>query len=100
MASDILQDVQKLTEQQVALTRLQFFEDWDKFKPLAVWIGLGVFALSSASLLFSLTLVFVLNETTKFPLWACFGMTVMLFLVFATASFYIARQKSQDFSHD
>ena len=98
LAGEILQDAQKLVEQQVALAKLQLFEDWGSFKPVAVWLALGIAALSSAGLLFSLTIVFVLHESTQLSLWACFGITLILFLTVGAISLAIARAKSKDLS--
>ncbi len=100
LAGEVLHDVQKLVEQQVELVKVQLFEGWGSFKPLALWVVVGTVSLLSAGLLFSLTLVFVLHESTQLPLWACYGITVIFFLVVGGVSLWVARQKSKELSFE
>ncbi len=98
LAGEIVQDAQKLVEQQVALVKLQLFEDWGNLKPFALWMAVAIVALFSAGLLFSLTVVFVLHDNSGLPLWGCFAITVVLFLIAGGVSLAIARAKSKDLS--
>ena len=98
LAAGILQDTQKLVEQQVTLAKLQFFEDWGAFKPVAFWLTLGILSLVSAGLLLALTLVFVLHESSGLPLWACFGIILLGYLAAGAAGLYFAREKSRELS--
>jgi hypothetical protein len=102
LAGDILQDTQKLVEQQIALAKLQAFEDWSSFKPFIWWVALSVVSLFSAGLLFAFTVVFILNEGAQLPLWLSFGITVLIFLSIGGMSVFVARRKSKvmSFLHD
>lgn len=98
LAGDILQDTQKLVEKQVALAKLQLFEDWGAFKPVALWMGAAVVALSSAGLLFSLTIVFLIHEVSQQPLAYCFGETVLLFAAIGWFGVKVAQAKAKELS--
>ena len=98
LAGDILQDAQKLAEKQVALAKLQFFEDWGTFKPFALWMGIALVALCSSGLLFSLTVVFLIHEQTQLPIAACFGITVLLFTAIGFSCLMVALAKSKELS--
>jgi len=98
LAAGILQDTQKLVEQQVALAKLQLFEDWGAMKPVALWLALALLTLVPAGLLLSLTLVFVLHESSGMPLWSCFGIILLLYSIVGVFSLYVAREKSKALS--
>lgn len=93
LASEILHDSQKLFEQQVALTKLQIFEDLAHAKPFALWLAVGLIALSGAGVLSAFTLVYLLKEITELRLWICFGVVDLILLTVTVISMSIARAK-------
>ncbi len=98
LAAGILQDTQKLVEQQIALAKLQIFEDWGSFKPVAFWLAVAVLTLIPAGLLLSLTLVFVLHEGSGLPLWSCFGIILLAYSAVGGLSVRLALNKSKELS--
>lgn len=98
LAGEILRDTQKLFEQQVALTKLQLFEDWTRAKPFALWLAGGLIALVGACVLSAFSLVYVLKESTALPLWGCFAITGLAFAVITSISLMIARVKLKGMS--
>jgi hypothetical protein len=98
LAGEILQDAQKLFDQQVKLTKLQLFEDWGRAKPFALWLAGGLVALVGASVISAFTLVYLLEELTELPLWACFMIVNLVCLVTAVISLSFARIKLKGLS--
>lgn len=98
LASDILQDAQKLVEQHVQLAKLQFFQDWGTAKPVALWGAIGLVTLVAVAVLTALALVHLLNATTVLPLWACYAVVDLAFLVVGVASGFVVRRKIKGLS--
>ncbi|MGC4097060.1 MAG: phage holin family protein [Nitrospira sp.] len=76
----LMGDVRALIRQELRLMRHEFEAEFTKVRHgvVSIGIGLGVAGIGS---IFALTmLVYVLNELTPLPLWACYG-AVGMFLV-------------------
>jgi len=85
----IVDDFQKLMQQQMDMVRAEIHSDWDKTKQ-AIWpIAVGTVLLAVGGILLSLMLVFLLHWATSppnadpatIPLWGCYGLIAGLFFV-------------------
>ena len=93
LAGEILRDSQKLFEQQLALTKLQFLQEVARAKPFAFLLLGGLIALLAGGVLSAFALVYLLIDLTEQPLWACFAMTALACLLITAISLFIARIK-------
>jgi uncharacterized membrane protein YgdD (TMEM256/DUF423 family) len=69
----ILNDVQHLLVQELALTQLEVHDTLHQAKSAAVTLGLGIGVVASGGSLLMLMLVQVLAAYTQIPLWGCYG---------------------------
>jgi len=98
LAGGILADTQKLVEQHVQLAKLQLFQDWGSAKPVVVWFTIGVVAAILVGILFTVSLVYFLNDKTELPLWQCYGLVASVALIVAVISFLVVSVKAKEFS--
>lgn len=89
----IIDDFQKLIQQQMEMVRAEIRTDWDKTKQ-AIWpIAVGSGLLVLGGILLSLMLVFLIHWATSppnydpatIPLWGCFGLIGACFLIVGSA---------------
>jgi hypothetical protein len=92
----ILSDVQQLMSQQVQLLRLEIRDDLRKARTGAIFLGAGLGVTAVGVLLFCLMLPLLLNALTGLPLWACFGIFGVVFLLIGGGASYAAAKKFQD----
>jgi hypothetical protein len=98
LVSGILADVQHLLAQQTRLIRLEIREDLRKARTGAIFLGAGLGVMIVGGLLFCVTLPLLLNWLTnnQLPLWACFGIFGVVFLLVGGGATYAAVKKFQD----
>jgi len=98
LVSGIVDDVQELTKQQLALFKQEIRDDLHKCLEIAIsWaFGLGA-ALIGVFLLFQM-LVYVLHETAGLPLWSSYGLVGTASAVLGAGLFYAGKKKLEDFS--
>src|SRR5690349_15465475 len=81
LVSGILTDVQQLMTQQTQLLRLEIREDLRKARTGAIFLGAGLGVTAVGLLLFCFMLPYLLWWLTLLPLWACFGIFGVVFLL-------------------
>src|SRR6185437_12303661 len=93
----ILTDVEQLIVQQTQLIRLEIREDLHKARTGAMFLGAGLGVTLVGGLLFCVTLPLLLNWLTNdtLPLWACFGIFGVVFLLGGGGAMYAALKKFQ-----
>jgi len=93
----ILTDVEQLIVQQTQLIRLEIREDLLKARTGAMFLGAGLGVTVVGGLLFCVTLPLLLNWLTgdMLPLWACFGIFGVVFLLLGGGAMYAALKKFQ-----
>lgn len=96
LVSGILADVQQLIMQQTQLVRLEIREDLRKARTGAIFLGAGLGVTAVGLLLFCLMLPYLLWWLTELPLWACFGIFGVIFLLIGAGASYAAVKKFQD----
>jgi hypothetical protein len=98
LVSGILTDVQQLMAQQTQLLRLEIREDLRKARTGAIFLGVGVGITAVGGLLFCFMLPYLLNWLTSgvLPLWACFGIFGVVFLLVGGGAAFTAMKKFQD----
>jgi len=91
--SGIIDDFQKLIQQQMDMVRAEIRTDWDKTKQ-AIWpIAVGTVLLVLGGILTCLMLVYLLHWATSppnmdpatIPLWGCYGLVGAGFLIAGSA---------------
>ena len=99
LVSGIVQDVQKLIQQQLALFKHEIRENLRKSKEAALMLGLGIGIGSVGGLLLSFMLVYLLNWAfPKLALWICFLIIGMLASAAAGGLFLAAKKKLESVS--
>jgi len=73
LVSGILQDVQQLVKQQVALVRAEVKADFHRTMQAAALLAVGALALVPAVFLLCNMLVYLLNELAGLSLWVSYG---------------------------
>jgi hypothetical protein len=97
LVSGILADVQHLLAQQARLLRLEIREDLRKARNGAIFLAAGLGVTIVGGLLFCFMLPLLLNWLAPaLPLWACFGIFGVVFLLVGGGATYAAGKKFQD----
>lgn len=74
MVGGIVNDVQELTKQQLALFKHELIADLRATKSAAISSSIGLVGIVLGGILLCLAVVYLLNWATILPLWACFGL--------------------------
>lgn len=104
LVAGIINDVQQLIRQELALAKSEVKQEWDKTKTAAVSFGAAVVVGVLGVIHISLMLVFLLKWVSSppagageagLPLWVCFGIIGGLFLVVGAVLFYAGKNKAE-----
>jgi O-antigen/teichoic acid export membrane protein len=96
LVGGIINDVQVLMKQEVALARKELAEELQKAKQAAISLGIGIGIASVGGLLLILMLVFLLNwAAPAIPLWACFGIVGGVFVLAGVGLLALAKKKAE-----
>ncbi len=74
-----IEDLEKLIGQHFDLLRSEMREELGKVKTAAASLGAGAGAATLAGVFGAVMLVHLLHDTTRLPLWACYGAVGGLF---------------------
>jgi hypothetical protein len=103
LVSGIFTDAEDLIKQQFALFRLEIKQDVHKILTGSALLIVGIALALLAVMLFCFTLVYLLSWLApSLPLWACFGIVGLLFVIVGGALIAIGiyRFRSVDPLHD
>jgi len=96
LVTGIVTDVQQLIKQQTELIRHEIREDIQKARDGAIFLGIGLGITLVGGLLFCLMPPYLLNwAVPELPLWACFGITGVVFLILGACAVWAAAKKFQ-----
>jgi len=103
LVAGIINDVQQLIRQELALAKSEAKQEWDKTKSAAASFGAAAVVGVLGVIHVSLMLVFLLQWLTLpagaaaagLPLWVCFGIIGGLFLVVGAILFYAGKNKAE-----
>jgi hypothetical protein len=98
LVSGIVNDVQELTKQQLALFKHEMASDVRTTKAIVLSSGVGFGGLFLGVGLLSLMLVHWLNQASELPLWACYGLVG--FVVLIAGAILVSASKKQLASFD
>jgi hypothetical protein len=95
LVSGIIADAQRLIKQQTDLIRHEIREDIRKARDGAIFLGVGLGITLVGGLLFCLMPPYLLNWLTdnQLPLWACFGIVGLVFLILGACAVWVASKK-------
>jgi uncharacterized membrane protein YqjE len=98
LVSGILADMQHLLAQQTRLIRLEVREDLHRARTGALFLGAGLGVMMIGGLLICVMLPLLLNWLTndQIPLWACFAIFGVVFLLVGGGATLAAVKKFQD----
>jgi uncharacterized membrane protein YqjE len=98
LVTGIINDAQELIRQQLTLFKHEIKEDLRKTKEAAIALGLGIGVALIGGLSLWLMIVFLLEKVTELPLWGCFGIVGLVFLVGGAILFYAGKAKLESFT--
>ncbi len=106
VVSGIVVDFQKLVAQQLALLRAEVRADWEKSKRALRPIFAGIALVAVGTILLGFAAAYGLhwavspagNDLAKLPLWACFAITAIAFLVVGGGLIAIGTRAFQSFN--
>src|SRR5262245_5136717 len=90
----IVNDVQTLVRQEIALAKSEMIREWDKTKIAASELAVGAVVLAIGVLWLCLALVAVLHEVAGLPWWASFLILGAVFTGSGAVLFWIGRNKA------
>lgn len=94
LVSGILADVRDLAVQQTRLVREEVREDMTKARAGAIFLGVGLVLAPIGALQLCLMLPHLLNwAAPEVPLWACYGIFGIVFLLFGGGFAVVALQR-------
>jgi hypothetical protein len=74
LVQGIVNDAQRLIEQQFRMLRSELSQEFDKVRGAAVSLGSGVGLVAAGGILGTLMAAHFLHEKTRLPLWSCYGL--------------------------
>jgi len=106
LVTGIIDDLQELIKQNLALFKVEVREDFKKTKEAAASLGVGIGLAVVGALHLTLMLVFLLwwasspdvRSVSGLPLWVCFAIVGGLFAGVGTALFFKGKKKLDSFN--
>jgi len=95
LLTDIVKDIQKLINQEVALARTQLQEEWVKGKSAMAWMSVTMVCLAVAAILGAFGLVYLLHGPVGVPLWLSF---LLVALILGGTGYYLLQRGRQALS--
>jgi hypothetical protein len=93
----IINDLQVLAKQEIALARRELLDELHKARQAAISLGIGLGVTALGALLLVLMLVFLLNwAVAAIPLWGAFGIVGILLLALGGMLLLHAKNKAED----
>lgn len=100
LVAGIIDDMQELIKQNLALFKVEVREDLRKTRDAAVSLGIGIGLAAVGGLLLTLMLVFLLEWLFRpdLPLWGCFAIVGGVFAGIGLALFLRGKNKLESFN--
>jgi uncharacterized membrane protein YqjE len=98
LLTGIVNDIQDLLKQNLALFKVEVREDMRKTKEAAAALGVGVALAAVGGLHLTLMVVFLLSLIPRIDLWVCFGIVGAVFVGFGLALFLRGKKKLESFN--
>jgi len=98
LVSGIVNDVQELTKQQLALFKHEMASDLRTTKAIALSSGIGLAGLSLGVLLLCFMLVHLLHGASQLPLWGCYGLVGAAMVTVGAVLLYASKKKFETFN--
>lgn len=98
LVTGIVNDVQDLTRQQLALFKQELISDFRKTREVAFSWMIGVSVCLYGALLLFFALVYLLDAYTDIPTWGCFGLVAVVTLGAGAALLYAGKKKLDSFN--
>ncbi len=95
LVSGIVEDVQRLVRQEVALARREITEELNKAKTAAISMATAVFFAVFAGGFFILAAVHLLAWLTGIPLWGAYAIGGAILAAAAVVLFFVAKTKAE-----
>ena len=94
LISGIFRDASDLISKEIMAARLEMREEMANAKSTAVLIGLGAACLLLGSILLAFTVVYLLDEYTELPVWACYGIVGAALSVIGFAVLFAGKRRA------
>jgi uncharacterized membrane protein YqjE len=98
LLTGIVNDIQDLLKQNLALFKVEVRDDVRKTKEAAAVLGVGAALAAVGGLHLSLMLVFLLARIPRIDLWVCFAIVGAVFLGVGLALFVRGKKKLESFN--
>jgi hypothetical protein len=96
LVGGIVNDVQALLKQELALAKREVTDELNKAKKAAIFLGIGIGSAAIAGLLLVCMLVYLLNwaSSERLPLWGCYGIVGVALMILAGGLFLFGMRKA------
>jgi len=98
LVGGIIEDAQRLVQQELRLARRELQTEWDKAKVAAMSILIGMAVCALGGVFLGSMLVYLLNEFAHLPLSASFGIVGSILAVIGGILFYGGYKKASEVS--
>jgi hypothetical protein len=96
LVGGIIEDAQRLVQQELRLARRELQTEWDKAKVAAMSILIGMAVCTLGGVFLGSMLVYLLHELAGLPLYASYGIVGVILAIIGGILFYGGRQKAGD----
>jgi hypothetical protein len=98
LVGGIVNDVQLLIKQELALARREVTDELKKARVVVVLLGIGLGSAAAGGLLLILMLVYLLHwaSSEHLPLWGCYGLVSAVLMILAGCFFFLGRRRAGD----
>ncbi len=92
----IVNDVQTLMKQELALAKREVAAELNKAKEAAISLGIGIGIAALGGLLFVLMLVYLLHwaSSERLPLWSCYGIVGAALMILGSGVFFFGKKRA------